>query len=83
MNSLERAMIEGATRVLNRRAAALRKVAADHTFKVEHNGHDVLVAEPEATIALGTARLLDEAAADVAALLIPPVSTGEKQERGA
>ena len=70
--TLEAAMIEGATRALTRRAADLRKTAAGHTYKIEHEGHDVLISEPEATIALGTARLLDEAAADIAALTFPP-----------
>lgn len=63
---IERAILDAATRVLARRATALRDKAAGLTSTIpDRDGRDVPVVDPRACIAIGTAALLDAIAADL------------------
>ena len=66
--AIERAIIEAAHRVLTRRAAALRDRAGRSTSSIEHEGRAITIVSPEATVALGTAALFEECAAEIKAV---------------
>lgn len=64
---IEAAFAEGASRALLKRADRLRETAARlSTTTTDNAGRTVTIADPEAVTALGTARLFEECAADLA-----------------
>jgi hypothetical protein len=66
-SSYEQAIINGACRALNRRAAHLRAAASSQTTKITDKwGRAVTINSPEAIVMIGTANFFDDCAADVA-----------------
>jgi hypothetical protein len=63
----DQAIINGACRALNRRAAHLRAAASSQTTQITDQwGRAVTINSPEAIVMIGTANFFDDCAADVA-----------------
>lgn len=70
--AMERAIVTGAVRVLDRHAAALRKKAGALSYtEQDKNNHTVTVLPGAAVVALRTAIDFEEIAAEITAMLPP------------
>ena len=67
--ALALAFAEGINRALTKRADALRKAAAGETTTILHQGRAVRIYDPKAVVALDTAILFEECAAEVLAMV--------------
>ena len=63
------AFAEGTRRALTKRADALRKAASSETTTLIHGGRAVRIYDPKAVVALDTAILFEECAAEVLAMV--------------
>ena len=63
---IEQAVIDGACKALNKRAIALRKIARGlMTTETDKGGRAVQIAGPEGSMALASAALLEDVAAEL------------------